>query len=727
MKKTIIILTLFTFLFQPVFVFAQDIDPAFNPNLLIEDARFSDTQTFGGPDGIQKFLESKGSVLSNTNPDFLIKLHEPADPALKQKLDDPQYNLSRLRTAAELIWDAAQSTGINPQVLLVTLNKEQSLITGKFNQFTLQKALDRALGFDCPDASGCGNLFPGFYYQFFGNVDTAGNRYLGAPRSLMKSFSMPNGRGPAVNGRPARVNETITLDNTLNGFVGVLASQVVTLLNKATAALYRYTPHVFNGNYNFWRFFASWFKYGNGTLVKNPDTGIVYILQNGALQQIPQFVAQVRLIDYYKTIIVSPSEFANYTIGAPYGPVDNTIIFVNGKTYVFLDGVKHPASAFVIGQRKLDIGNGYSVSETDAALFSDGSQLTPEDGTVLKAEGAPETYLVQKGMLKLFSDFTLKQYKAVSKVQIIPGEELLSYPKSGYVSPLDGTLVKATVSPTIYLVWQGQRLPLTNELFKNLGFKLKDVVTLSTLEEFSSLALGMPPPPKSGTFFAISGSNEQYLFKDGAKHPISAFVAKQRGIKPDYYFEASIITDWPDGIVVPPKDGTLVKAQHASVVYIVVRGQLQEVTAEIFKNRGFKKLQIVSLSDKEIEELPKDGFAPPKENTYFSVSGTKEFYLFRDGKKSRIFSLVAKQRFMTPDIFFKAVLVEDWEEGVPLVPREYTVLKGDGAETVYLILGKKLRPLSPLALKRRGYSKKKIIVVPQSEMDTYPKGDVIVR
>ncbi len=727
MKKILTIFTLLTFLFQPILVFAQDIDPAFNPNLLIEDARFSDTQTFGGAEGVQKFLESKGSVLSNTNPDFLIKLHEPSDPALRQKLDDPGYNLTRLRTAAELIWDAAQSTGMNPQVLLVTLNKEQSLITGKFNQFTLQKALDRALGFDCPDASGCGNLFPGFYYQFFGNVDTAGNRYLGAPRSLMKSFSQANGRGPAVNGRPSQVNQTITLDNTLGGFAGVLANQVVTLLNKATAALYRYTPHVFNGNYNFWRFFASWFKYANGTLLKTSDSGVVYILQNGALQQIPQFVAQARLIDYYKTIIVSPSEFANYTIGSPYGPVDNTIISVNGKTYVFLDGVKHPASAFVIGQRKLDITNAFSVPELDAVLFSDGSQLTPEDGTVLKAEGAPEIYLVQQGVLKLFSDVTLKQYKVVKKIQIIPGEELLSYPKSGYVSPLDGTLVKATVSQTVYLVWQGQRLPLTSELFKNLGFNSKDVITLSTLEEFSSLTLGLPPPPKSGTFFAISGSSELYLFKDGAKHPISAFVAKQRGVKPDYYFEASIVTNWPDGIVVPPKDGTLVKAEHGSTMYLVLKGQLQPLTPELFKNRGFKNSQVVSLSDTEIEELPKDGFVTPQENTYFSISETKELYLFRDGKKNRIFPLVIKQRFMSADYSFGELIAQGWEEGVPLVPRENTVLRGDGAETVYLVSGKKLRSLSTLALKRRGYSKKKIIIVPQSEIEAYPKGEAIVR
>src|SRR3990167_2868862 len=91
----------------PLSAFAQ-VDPLFNANNLIDDKVFSDTQTFGGAEGVQKFLESKGSVLANTAPDFLIKLKEPAATLLKQGLEDPQPNLPRLRTAAELIWDASR-------------------------------------------------------------------------------------------------------------------------------------------------------------------------------------------------------------------------------------------------------------------------------------------------------------------------------------------------------------------------------------------------------------------------------------------------------------------------------------------------------------------------------------------------------------------------------------------------------------------------------------------
>ena len=42
----------FLLLLVPITSFAQTVDPGFNPNKLIEDKVFSDTQTFGGADGI---------------------------------------------------------------------------------------------------------------------------------------------------------------------------------------------------------------------------------------------------------------------------------------------------------------------------------------------------------------------------------------------------------------------------------------------------------------------------------------------------------------------------------------------------------------------------------------------------------------------------------------------------------------------------------------------------
>ncbi len=708
----------------PLAAAAQGVRPEFNPNVLVPDACFADTQTFGGPEGIQRFLESKGSVLANTSYDFLAKLSEPADPAVKRALDDPQPDIGRLRTAAELIWDASRASGLNPQIILATLHKEQGLV-GSVDADRLQKALDRAMGFDCPDSAGCGDLFPGFYYQLFGNVDTQGNRYLGAAKSLMRSFSTPGGRGPAVAGAPARVGQAVTVNNTLGGYDGIPAQQTVVLGNLATAALYRYTPHVFNGNYNFWKYFTTWFKYPNGALLRSTADQAVYIINDGELQRVPPFVAVARGLHLSSAMAASPTELAGYPTGAAYTPADNTVVSVGGSFYVFVDGVKHPASSFVLTQRKLNPALIMPVTAADAALFVDGPQLTPSDGTVIRGQGDSVVYLVDRGVLRRFSDFTLRQYAAAKLVQEVPAGEVPIYPKQGYVAPKNGTVIKGPSTPDIYVVSEARRLPLTQELFKNRRYRSSDVVTLTTGAELASIPLGPPATPSDRTWFAAG--KELYLFKSGAKHPIIPFVARQRGITPDYFFEASVASSWPDGIAVPPKDGTLIKGEGSSTVYVVRNGQLRPLTAEIFKLWKFKTRNIAAVSEADVDLLAKDGYAEPPESTYFSVAGSGEFYVFKGGAKHRIYPFVAKQRYMTPDVTFAAEVAADWTAGDPIAPRNGSLLKGDGSSTVYLVSSGALRPLTDAAFKRRGYSLKKVLTVPQADLDGFAKGAIIER
>lgn len=592
----------------PTISLAQ-VNPNFNPDKLIEDKIFEDTQTFGGPEGIQKFLEVKNSVLANTSLDFLVKLKEPDSATLKLGLEDPQPNLPRLRTAAELIWDAAKQSGLNPQVILVTLNKEQGLITSAndFDPARLQKALDRSMGFDCPDSGGCGNLFPGFYYQLFGNFDSENNRYLGAAKSLMKSFSTPNGRGPAFNGQVSRVGDVITLDNTPSQIYNPPAQQTVTLFNRATAALYRYTPHVFNGNYNFWKFFNEWFRYPNGTILKLATGVDYYIIQNGVKQLIPQFVAVSRGLNLNNSVIASPNEFESYSTDKVLGPVDNTIVTVIGENtkFVFDKNIKHPASEFVMKQRGLDPNKVISISAQESALFEKGPVLTPSEGTVLRGVTDQTVYLVENSRLKAFSAFTFAQRKIkASNVMTVPDAEVASYEKLGFVPPLDGTLIKPENSGTIYLMEQGLKRPLSAEIFKNRGLSFKNVITLSK-DEVGALTIGAFATPKEKTWLADSKTKQQYLFKDGSLHSISSYVAKSRVITPDYYFSPGEIGEWQLGIPYPPKNGTLISGDQDQTVYYVQNGQLKPITYNAFKARRYSFAKVVKLPQEEVNAYAK--------------------------------------------------------------------------------------------------------------------------
>ena len=75
----------------------------YNWNFLVSDDEFTDYSGFS-EEKIQLFLESKGGTLKD-------------------------YKSSDGRTAAKIIYDAAQAYQINPKALLVTIQKESSMLT----------------------------------------------------------------------------------------------------------------------------------------------------------------------------------------------------------------------------------------------------------------------------------------------------------------------------------------------------------------------------------------------------------------------------------------------------------------------------------------------------------------------------------------------------------------------------------------------------------------------
>lgn len=563
----------------------------FNPNLIIPDSVFNDTQTFSGPDGIQQFLATNGSILANTDPAFLEMLREPTITLFKQALNDPEPNLTHLRTAAELIWDSSQMTGLNPQVILVTLQKEQSLVSGSFSNTTQeQTALDHAMGFSCPDSTGCSSQFGGFYFQLFGTIDAQNNHYLGAPASLMRSFNTPGGRGPSVDannstiGSPlistSHVGDTILIANTQGPPNNAPATQEVTLGDSATAALYRYTPHVYNGNYNFWKFFTSWFKYANGTLVEVTGTSTVYIVQNGAMSVFPQFVMEARGLNPQTASItmISASDLASYNQGPIYGPPDGTVVNVIGDPansyYVFEGGVRHPASAFVIGQRKLNAQASLTISSSDAALFPTGAQLTPADGTLLQAQGSPTVYIAEGGEIYALTAFTFQEYGySFSNVVILPAAEVASYQNGGFMLPKDGTLLKFAASNTVYLLKDQLLQPISGTVFNLYGYSFKNVATL-TPNEVALATQGYYVPPPDGTYFSVQETGLYYYYANGAKHLISPFVQQQlkvQNVAVQLSLEEAV--DAADGAPMPPKNGTLIKGDQSAAIYVITNGQ----------------------------------------------------------------------------------------------------------------------------------------------------------
>ena len=159
------------------------------------------------------------------------------------------------KSAAQIIWDASQQYGINPQVLIVLLQKEQGLVT---DTWPLLSQFTKATGYLCPDTAACNSNAGGFSKQVFGAAWQFRNDFNGIDTP---GFFSVYGKG---------VNNIRLNPNAACG------TKSVNIVNQATAVLYKYTPYTPNdaalnnlygvgdgcsayGNRNFWRYFNDWF------------------------------------------------------------------------------------------------------------------------------------------------------------------------------------------------------------------------------------------------------------------------------------------------------------------------------------------------------------------------------------------------------------------------------------------------------------------------------------
>jgi hypothetical protein len=173
-------------------------------------------------------------------------------------------------SAAQMIYNASQRYQINPKVLLVTIHKESSgpLTT---DEWPLEKQYTYAMGAHCPDSGPGGSANCDVNYSGF-------SMQIAESAALMRWYLDSMSQSWWQYKKPYQ-NNYVLWNVSQTGCGG----GNVYIENKATAALYTYTPYQPNqaalnnmygtgdgcsayGNRNFWRIFSDWF----GTTY-NPD------------------------------------------------------------------------------------------------------------------------------------------------------------------------------------------------------------------------------------------------------------------------------------------------------------------------------------------------------------------------------------------------------------------------------------------------------------------------
>lgn len=224
---------------------------SFNPGYIISDSVFFNSADMS-VEGIQAFLNSK--VPSCRAGYICLKDYSQRTTNIASDRYCNGYAGSASDSAANIIYKTAISCGINPKVLIVLLQKEQGLVLkvapGNYDY-------NYATGNGCPDTSACDESLAGFFYQV----------YYGA-----RSFKYYIANNSSYGYHWGQYNNIQYNPNADCG------TQSVYIINKATAALYIYTPYVPSaaaladlygtgtdpgcsayGNRNFWRYFTDWF------------------------------------------------------------------------------------------------------------------------------------------------------------------------------------------------------------------------------------------------------------------------------------------------------------------------------------------------------------------------------------------------------------------------------------------------------------------------------------
>jgi hypothetical protein len=224
----------------------------FDPGYIVSDPIFYDRNTMGEA-AIQAFLDQQGAACVPA-ADGTACLKDYAQITGTRAADAycNGYTAGSERVAT-IIARVAVSCGINPQVLLVTLQKEQSLVTRKVAGTAA--IYQKAMGYGCPDTAACDALYYGFFNQVY---------------SAARQFQVYTATSATRNYRPGRANTIAYNPNAACG------SSSVFIQNQATANLYNYTPYQPNpaaiaagygsgdscsayGNRNFFNYFYDWF------------------------------------------------------------------------------------------------------------------------------------------------------------------------------------------------------------------------------------------------------------------------------------------------------------------------------------------------------------------------------------------------------------------------------------------------------------------------------------
>lgn len=369
----------------------------FNPGNIISDAVFTDRTTMTEAQ-IQSFLNSK--VTTCQAGYTCLKNFRLSTPSRGADKYCNGYRGEANESAARILYKVAQSCGINPQVLVVMLQKEQGLVT---HPYPTTGRYGIAMGFNCPDTAPCDAGSAGFFTQVYGAARQMQIYMEGRYFQWYKA-----GQTWQIQYHPDRAR---------------CGTSPVYIANKATEALYYYTPYQPNaaamragygtgdscsayGNRNFYNYFTDWFgstQSVSAQILRDSETRVTYLVSQGRKYRFP---TSERAVQFTWLAPVQAATSTQLSKFADAGDAPRAVRTDAGNVYLLDSGrrIGVPGCARA-GDYGWDCASLPVVGQGQVAIYGDGGTLEPSIaalGTSWLVQSASRREILDRSLLLQF-------------------------------------------------------------------------------------------------------------------------------------------------------------------------------------------------------------------------------------------------------------------------------------------------------------------------------------
>lgn len=567
-------------------------------------------------------------------------------------------------SAAQIIWNAGQQYSINPQVLIVMLQKEQALVQDDW-PWPIQ--YQGAMGYGCPDTAACDSQYYGFY-----------NQVMNAARQFRLYANSPN----SYNFVPGNGNNI-----QYNPNAGCGSSQV-TIEDQSTASLYNYTPYQPNqaalnnlygtgdscsayGNRNFWRLFNDWFgpsRAGEAMIIKGESSATQYVMINNTRYTIPSLdVKSAWNLDRFPLITMSDS----YVNALPMGDELSRVVRAEGDPLWFF--VDNGRKYYIPTQQLLQAWNysGANLRQLPWSIMNmapDGPWLNnmvhePNNGPgVYLIDGTNRYHITSSDMITawqgtpdapisisqdLFNQYTDAGTIDTFKIQNSAGQKYIV--NAGYKLPVDDTAASAfpgsfvTLSdatlnrlqigavptpffivpnqPAIYLLDNGAHRWITSPDVLQAWAGKQPTITILTQGHLNKMTAGADIT----TAVASNSTGSTYYFMNGTKRPIPTALrtAYSGGQTPPTYSDQAL-----NSIATGPNATPYLQVSGRPNIYLLDNGKYRNFPSwDDFSLWGGTYDQVTQVTGSTLSQFTNGGDVKA-----YVTDGTNKYFLASPGK-----------------------------------------------------------------------------------------------